>query len=274
MRLGLIGHGISSSLSPAIYKWFFESRGLDAEYALIDLPPSEAGRNPVEDLGLYGANVTKPYKVVARSWVSSESKEARRIGAINLIWREGGKLWGGNSDWSGFLYSLKRSGVGEVSSALVLGYGGAARAAIYALGVEWQPRIIVAARRVEAARSAVESVLGCGGCFEVIPFIRASSFAPKVDLVVNATPVGWGGSGNPIAGAVFEPPCVVMDMVYRPLVTPLLETALEYGCEVVDGLWMLAGQASVNVRVWFGEYVDPEVLRAAAIRGIRGDAGV
>lgn len=247
---GVIGWPIAHSLSPAIHRAAFASLGLDAASAafpvrLEDLGAAIAG---IRALGISGVSVTAPHKVAVRAHLDAVAATADEVGAVNTIARDGDRLVGHNTDRAGFRRFLEDAGVGvQGVTALVLGAGGAARACALALRDLGVGRLTIAARDPAAAAVPVEA--------DIVRFDEAAGL--RADLVVNATPLGWGGEEIALG-----PWRRVIDLVYRS--TPLLEAARDAGAEVHDGLGMLVAQAASAVEIWTGSSPDVRAMAAAA----------
>jgi shikimate dehydrogenase len=249
-----------------MYNWFFAARGYRASYEAMDIPGGLEEALPALR-GLRGFNVTTPFKVAILGLLDDVAGAARTIGAVNTVSVEGGRMVGYNTDYKGFLYALKTSGTAGYDTVLLIGAGGAARAALYALrGLA--RRVYIVSRTGHTARELAGVALSWG--FDYSLGARQGENVVKravsrADLVVNASPVGSDGVSVPVSVEGLEEPCTVVDMVYRPLETPLLRAARRAGCRTVDGLWMLAAQAAENLRIWLGEDASPVDLRRAAM---------
>lgn len=269
LRFALIGSPVKHSLSPRIYNSFFRARGIKARYEAV-----EVGREGLPGLlgylkGLRGFNVTMPLKIDIVRYLDGVDEVSAAIGSVNTVSVSGGRMVGYNTDYKGFLSALSLDERRSYSSALIIGAGGAARAAVYALrGLV--DRIHVVSRSGSTARSLALKSLEWG-------FARASwsksgdpglgVLVERSDLIVNASPVGMDGLSAPVDASRARPPCTVVDMVYRPLETPLLRLASRAGCTTIDGLWMLVGQASENLYLWLGARAGLEELRRYALGG-------
>jgi shikimate dehydrogenase len=205
-----------------------------------------------------GGNVTIPHKEAAFRLVDEATPGARRLGAVNTLWLEGGRLHGDNTDGAGFTSHLDETlgagWSGAAGPALVLGAGGAARAVIAGLldrGVE----VLVANRtpeRAEEARSLDPARV------RALPWSGVEEALGTVGLLVNATSIGMAGKPPLVLDLSRLPPgAAVADIVYVPLETPLLAAARARGLRVVDGLGMLLHQAVPGFARWFG--VTPRV---------------
>ena len=258
-RAAVIGHPVGHSRSPAMHTAAYRALGLDWEYTAIevesaDLPAFVAG---LEAGGFAGVNVTIPHKQAVLELCDEVSEQARRAGSVNTVLVRDGRLRGETTDGFGLLWAL---GDVEPADALLLGAGGAARAAATALAdAGW--RVRVSARRSEAAAE-----LGAG----------VEPWPPRAGarLVVNATPLGQGEAGTvpgqpgtvPIPVELITPDTIVCDLAYRGdgTPTPLMQAAAARGARAVDGLDVLVGQGIAAFELFTGVPAPVDVMRAAA----------
>jgi shikimate dehydrogenase len=274
-RACVIGHPIAHSRSPLIHGHWLATLGIAGAYEKKDISP-DAFPDFLIHLraqGYVGANVTVPHKQTAHRLIERLDPAAEAIGAVNTVWYEGDIICGGNSDAHGFIANLDQSAPGwDVVSAraVVLGAGGAARAAAFALaarGVE----VAVVNRTGERARELAES-LGHG--ISAHGLAELPDLLLEADLLANCTPLGMVGE-PPLAIDLgpLKQTAVVCDAVYVPLETGLLGAAAARGHRVVDGLGMLLQQAGYGFRKWFGATprVTPE-LRAIIEADLRATA--
>lgn len=271
-RACLMGHPVAHSRSPLIHGHWLRTLGIAGAYDLVDLTSAEfpAFLGDLAARGYVGGNVTVPHKEAAHRLVDRRDEAAEAIGAVNTVWFDGHLLVGGNSDAHGFITDLDDRAPGwDVADgrAVVLGAGGAARAAVYALARRGLHVSVVnrtVPRAEELARHLGGRVHGCG-------YDALASLLPAADLLVNCTSLGMGGA-EPIAIDLgpLKRSAVVCDMVYVPLETPLLAAARAHGHRTVDGLGMLLQQAGYGFARWFGVLptVTPE-LRALVQADIR-----
>ena len=258
-RAAVIGHPVGHSRSPAMHTAAYRALGLDWEYTAIEVEPASlpAFVAGLDAGGYAGVNVTIPHKQAVFELCDEVSEEARRAGSVNTVLVRDGGLRGETTDGFGLLWAL---GDVEPADALVLGAGGAARAAVTALAhAGWQ--VAVSARRPEAA-----DALG----------VAAQRWPPArgAKLLVNATPVGQetagtvpGGSGTvPISVELITPGTIVCDLAYRGdgTPTPLIEAAAARGARAVDGLDVLVGQGIAAFELLTGVPAPVDVMRAAA----------
>ncbi len=273
-RLFIIGRDIGYTLSPAMYRRAL-SGIIDVEYGVVDVKSIEEAVAAIEgcrrDDACVGFNVTKPYKVDVVRYIDEVDDEAGSIGAVNTVSKNGSVLIGHNTDWYGVIASLERHGYSGADEALIIGAGGAARAAVYALRGSVGRLYITSKTGVTAVKLAmyaeklgVEAVAGRARpeFYEVV--------VPRVHLLVNASPAS-GRRVSPIPPSLIPRlprGAVVMDMVYTPPRTRLIVEAERHGYTAVDGLWMLSYQASRNVEIWFGLRIPAEEMRAHALSAL------
>ena len=214
---------------------------------------------PLPRLGIAGANVTIPHKEKAFAFLDAPDALARRTGAANTVFvRPDGSLSGTNSDVFGFIEALRArlpGWSGAAAPAVVLGAGGAARAVLAALQDAGAPEIRLVNRTRERAWGLRERF---GPPVVVTAWEEREAALDGAGLLVNATALGMQGSARlDIRLDALPPSAVVTDIVYTPLVTPLLAAARARGCAAVDGLGMLLHQARPGFAGWFGR--EPEV---------------
>jgi shikimate dehydrogenase len=260
----LLGHPVSHSLSPAMHNAAFLALGLPHRYETRDVEPHRLG-DVVDALrkdDVLGANVTIPYKEAALRLVDDLADEARRIRAVNTIVRRASRLVGDNTDGYGFARALAVAGVDVTGKdAMVLGAGGAARACVAALGAARS--VVVAGRRLDRASALAAAA---GAPVRGIPWADARRTA-RIDVLVNATPIGLHGEDLLAEFAFGEMPHVVIDLVPTALATPLVKKARAVkNVVVVDGLSMLLHQAARSFTLWTGREAPLAVMRAALPR--------
>jgi shikimate dehydrogenase len=254
----VIGWPVEHSRSPLIHNYWIRQHKIDAEYRREAVPPAEFPDfiKALRARGYVGASITVPHKQAALA-ASTPDDRARAVGASNTLWYEGDVLRSTNSDVEGFLANLDAVTPGwdrGLESAIVLGAGGGARAAVFALIAREVQRIYVINRTPERAE-ALKKQFGA----RVYPagWDETTGLLGGAGLLVNTTTLGM--SGQPPLEINLRCPAslVVADMVYDPLVTGLLAAAREHGLRTADGLGMLLHQAVRGFELWFG--VRPEV---------------
>jgi shikimate dehydrogenase len=273
--VGLIGYPVGHSRSPAMQQAAFDALGIPAHYVLWETPPETLAERiaSLRAPEVLGANVTIPHKTAVVPLLDALAPSALQAGgAVNTIVRGAdGRLTGHNTDVTGVLRVLDSHGAGGAGqSALVLGAGGAARAA-WAAAHERRMTLRVAARHPSAAREAL-SALGLSSA-ETIPLDAPDELAKALatsSILINATSVGMGDPlASPLSAellAHLPPTALVFDMVYAPPVTALLRMAQARGLLVVRGLEMLLEQGAAAFELWTGSPAPIAVMRAALNR--------
>lgn len=273
---GILGWPVEHSRSPAMQNAAFAARGLDATYVRFPVHPDDVADalRGLRALGVRGANVTVPHKEAVIDLLDSVTPEARAIGAVNTIVREGERLIGHNTDAEGLTRSLEEAGVNIVgSNVLVLGAGGAARAAVAGLAKRGAARICVAARRFEQAGDLVESLAEvCTPCplvaCDLSPLTLSEAMADS-HLLVQSTSATLASSPHAAAFAAqlplerLPPRASVVDLVYKPRDTSVLIRAREVGLRTVDGLGMLLHQGALAFELWTHLPAPVAQMRAA-----------
>ena len=264
--VGVLGHPVGHSRSPAVHNAAFEALGLDWRYVKLPVPPKlfEEMVRALPASGYRGANITIPHKEAALRLADAATAAARGAGAANtLTFAADGTIEADNTDAGGFLDALAESP--RERTALVLGAGGAGRAVAWALREAGAGEVLIWNRTPERAE-ALARELG------LTPVGRATS----AEIVVNATSVGLGsesrGAGESDEAAALEalgveaiePPAVVVDLVYGARPTPVAAWGERVGARVVDGLEVLVRQGARSFERWTGRPAPSEVMRAAA----------
>ena len=294
-RLAVLGHPVAHSRSPAMQNAALAELGLREEwsYEAIDVPPQdfEAQVRGMAAEGFAGANVTVPHKGAAFLFADETSEGAARIGAANTLVFAAGKIQAHNTDAGGLIASLPDSPRGV--RALVLGAGGAARAAIWALRSEgaavdiWN-RTVTKAQQVHVELGGALSVRDTAHVRDELE-IELDAAAERddqlqiaqvggvvvdfdqsaYDLIVNTTALGLQGEDpfehvRPLRPDGFSPRQTVVDMVYAATPSALLSAAREAGAPTVDGIEILVQQGALSFEIWTGRKPPLDVMRAAA----------
>ncbi|WP_439470436.1 shikimate dehydrogenase family protein [Brevundimonas sp.] len=256
IRAGVAGQPISHSLSPLLHGLWIEAAALDAAYEAFG-PQDEAGFADLIASGragnLRGLNVTAPFKEQALAAADVVSPTARTCGSANLLVFEDGRLSADSTDGQGLMLALSEQAPAfdaKGASVVVLGAGGAARAAVVALKAAGAEVAVLNRTRERAETLSVE--LGCSvadpdAVRDAALIVNALSVRPEIDI------------------AALRDDAVLMDMTYKPLITPFLAAGLARGLTTVDGLAMLIGQARPSFEALFGFAPPPVDVRAAAL---------
>ena len=260
----VIGDPVGHSLSPALMNAAFAELGVDAVYTAFEVQAGTVGEAlaGMSALGLLGLNVTMPHKQDVFDLVDELDPAAEALRAVNcVVPLPGRRLRGYSTDGAGLVDSLRLDADWnpEGQTVAVLGAGGAARAIVDAVARSGAAEVIVV-NRTESSALAAAALAGHKGR------VGGSADLPAADCIVNATSVGMGGTGElPLDPAVLRPGQLVVDIVYHPLVTPLLAAATAAGARTLDGLGMLVHQAARAVELWTGRRPDAATMRAAAL---------
>jgi len=278
--LGVVGHPVEHTSSPAMHNAAIQALGLDYVYVAFHVRPEGLGQAlaGMRGLELHGLNVTVPHKLAVMEWLDEISEEACTIGAVNTVVRHEGRLTGHNTDAYGALAALRQDGGLDRLPARValLGAGGAARAILYGLlGRPEVEEVLLLNRTVDRAEQLANDL------DPQAAKVRVGRLGPdsggrvrEAGLLVNATSVGMHPreDESPLADpGCLRPGMVVLDIVYNPLRTRLLAQAEAAGARAVPGLGMLAHQGARSFALWTG--VEPPVavmLEAALARLARG----
>jgi shikimate dehydrogenase len=278
---GVIGEPVEHSLSPVLHNAAFAAMGLDWVYVAF---PVAAGQVPealagMRALSVAALSVTMPHKAAVAAAMDRLSPTAARLGAVNTVVRRGRELFGDSTDGAGLVAALRADAGWDPARrrCVVLGAGGAARAVIVALAEAGAASVSVVARRPDAAAAAA-ALAGAAGEVGSVDAVDGA------DLVVNATPVGMTGApaGGPATLVVpfgldparLGPGQLVVDLIYSPQSTPLLDAARRAGAGATNGLGTLIHQAGAQLRLWTGGNPPLAVMAAAASAalGARGTA--
>jgi shikimate dehydrogenase len=257
-RYGIIGWPLGHTMSPVLHNWGFGQIGLDAVY---EAWPLEPGGVPdfmarVRAEPILGTSVTIPHKRAVMPHLDRLSPRAEAVGAVNTLYWDGSLLCGDNTDVAGFMAPL--AGRSELpDSALVLGAGGAARAALVGLAELGIERIMIANRTADKARALAREFV-----VHAVPW--SERMEQGAAIICNTTPMGMRGDledVSPWDESRFAPGTIAYDIVYNPLRTLFLRQAEAAGCESVSGLDMFLHQGLAQFRLWTGRDVDEGMAR-------------
>jgi len=263
--LTLLGDSVAHSLSPVIQNAAFDAAEVDGVYVAV--------RCAAEDLGGFmkglaraggGGNITLPHKERATTVLDRASESVRRTGACNTFWGDDeGRLHGDNTDVAGFRAALRAflEGPARGLRVLLLGAGGAARAALMGLLEEGADEVFIFNRTVERARAVARQIGGSQArVVDVAGKLKGQSF----DLVVNSTRLGMAaGDPLPMDLEVLQRVGGVMDLVYGVDATPFMRAAERFGVRATDGAEMLVQQGAASFERWWGRPAPVEVMRQA-----------
>jgi 3-dehydroquinate dehydratase / shikimate dehydrogenase len=260
---GVIGDPIAHSLSPLLHNSAFVARKMNAVYVPFLVRDLRDFLRAIPEFGLRGFSVTLPHKQTILPYLQDCDSLAAQIGAVNTVTvRRDGSLYGCNTDYVGVLAALENKFVLAKSRVLILGAGGSARAAAFALA-RAGAAISVCARRTSAARELARAVGG-----GVVP--RAALRTERFDAVLNATPVGMYPHQGVSPLRLSELHCrIVMDLIYRPERTQLLKLAAQKGIAIVSGLAMFLAQGIAQWELWMRRPAPVKDMRMAVTSALR-----
>lgn len=246
MRIGLLGEKLSHSLSPNIHNFIYKKLDLDLNYELFEVEKNEIYnfKNYMLENNIKAVNITIPYKKIFMSSLDSISENAKKIGAINLMYMKNNKFYGDNTDYYGFKYCLKKNNITVKDKKIyILGKGGAAL--------------------------AVDTVLKDLGATDINYLFRKDKKSPvdfkedlSGDILINTTPVGMYPNieDSIIPERVISKFKVAVDLIYNPLETKFLKAATLFNLKTINGLEMLIEQAIKTDEILFNIQAD-ETLR-------------
>jgi shikimate dehydrogenase len=269
---GLIGWPVAHSRSPRVHGYWLAEHGIDGAYVPLPVAPDklEVAVRGLAAAGLRGVNVTIPHKQAVMALCDAIDDTACRIGAVNVLIFDDGRIRGTNTDSFGFMANLKAGAPNYGAAkapAVLLGAGGGARAVAAGLLDAGLPELRLCNRSRDRAAQLAEDI---GGPITVVPWEERAAALAGSGLLVNSTSLGMTGQ-PPLDMPLddLDPGAVVCDLVYSPLETALLAAARARGCTGVDGLGMLLHQARPCFTAWFGP--DPQVTPALRAYALGGD---
>ena len=283
IRLSVFGDPVAHSKSPAMHNAALKACGIDAQYVRLQIRPDElagAVRGLVEN-GFLGTNVTIPHKVGMLGLMDEVDDHARKIGTVNTVVIDGGKLRGFNTDGPGIVRAVRAEFSVDLRDlrVMILGAGGGAgRAISMQCGMENCERLVLVNRTYEKAKSLADELqpyfrgtrlIGPVARLEAVPWDEAQlKFQLEhTDLVINATSIGMKLSDpSPLPSAILMPHLMIYDTIYTAARTPLLRAADEAGARSANGLSMLLHQGALSFEIWFNREAPLEVMRAALLQ--------
>lgn len=259
---GVVGSPLGHTLSPAMQNAAFEEVGLNAVYLAFETKEIRGCLAGVRALGIKGLSVTIPHKSSVIPFLDRVDGLAEKIGAVNTIVNNRGKMIGYNTDAMGAFKALEEKTDISGKTCLIIGAGGAARAIGYILK-ENGADIVIGNRTPERGKALAEA-LGC-------PFLSLDKLEnSEADILIQTTPVGMAPltDQSPVPEKVFKKGMVVMDIIYHPLETRLLSIAREKGCLTIGGLGMFVHQGAEQFRLWTGLEPPIEVMTRAVTEAL------
>jgi len=261
---GVIADPVRHSISPQVHNRALQARRIDGVYLPFLVKPQQLRDFLLmaERLPLSGFSVTIPHKQKIMRYLDVIDPLARRIGAVNTVWRKAGKWRGANTDAAGVTRPLEKHLRLAKAKVLLAGNGGAARSAAFALQ-EAGASLSITGRNPDRIRAFAKA---CGA--EAVFREQFRNGAGKWDAFVHATPLGMYPNVNECFFEDRIPADLVFDMVYNPMETLLLRRAKDQGCEIIPGLQMFIEQAVRQFEIFTGESAPRSVMERAALEAL------
>lgn len=259
---GVIADPVRHTISPAVHNRAFQARRMDAVYLpfLVHPPQLKDFFTLATALPVSGFSVTIPHKQKIMRYLDVIDPLARRIGAVNTVWRKGGKWRGANTDADGVTVPLtKHLRLGK-ASILLVGNGGAARGAAYAL-TSAGAKVSIVGRNPDRVRALAKAC-------DAEALSREQANAGYFDAVIHATPLGMYPHTNECFFKDAIPGDIVFDMVYNPIETMLVRNARSQGKKVIEGIHMFLEQAVRQFEIWTNETAPHSVMEKAALEAL------
>jgi 3-dehydroquinate dehydratase/shikimate dehydrogenase len=259
---GVVADPVRHSISPAVHNRAFQARRLDAVYLPFLVKPVQLKDflTLADRLPLSGFSVTIPHKQRILRYLDLVDPLARRIGAVNTVWRKAGKWRGANTDAEGVTVPLQRHVRLGKASILVVGNGGAARGAAFAVAASGA-RLAITGRNLDRVRALAKAC-------DAEPISREQAEARMFDVLIHATPLGMHPRVDQCFFDKRVPAKLVFDMVYNPIETLLAKRAKAQGAAVIPGLEMFLEQAARQFEIWTGENAPRAVMEKAALEAL------
>ncbi len=264
----LYGNPVGHSLSPPMHNAAYKKMGINASYCPCCVKDLAEAITRIRERPLRGVSVTIPFKTAVIPYLDEMQDDARTIGAVNTILHDDkGRLRGYNTDWMGVVLGLEETLEIHGKTFAILGAGGAARAAAYGILHRGGSPVIV--NRTTARGEEMAQEFGC-------PFYHFSEIgAIRADCLINTTPVGMAPEvgTSPIAKGVLANFQWVMDCIYNPLKTQLLQDAEGAGCIPINGVGMFVHQGAEQIKIWTGKEPPREFMRQVVLEKLGAQDG-
>ena len=268
-KLAVIGDPVEHSLSPIIQNAVLKQLGLEKEFVFekILVHSDELGKfmQDVRKNNITGLNVTIPHKLAIMKFLDKFSVGARLIGAVNTVVKKGEKLIGHNTDGIGCLNSLKEKGINiQGKKVVLLGAGGAARAIAFVLAQTDIQNLTIVNRTPEKTNELAKELIQKTKAKVISAGLEnLKEILSNADILINATSVGMNSDETLVTSEQMHKNLVVLDIVYSPLKTKLLQEAEKAGAKIIDGLEMLIQQGAIAFELFTGKKAPAKVMRAS-----------
>ena len=277
--LGIIGHPIGHSISPRFQQVGLDHLSVDHRYLAYEVHPDLVADfvASLRSDSVRGINVTVPHKESVMPFLDEIDEWAAEAGAVNTIVNRDGRLTGYNTDGYGFLRALRESaGLDPAGKrAVILGAGGSARGVAQALLRAGVAELVIANRTLERAEALAELAANRGVPARAIELsaLRSNGVSGEVDLIVNCTSLGMhhgpDEDASPLRASQIPQSALVYDLVYNPMLTPLIREAHSIGAPTLGGISMLVYQGAASFELWLERPAPVAVMMDAAMAAMR-----
>jgi shikimate dehydrogenase len=262
---GVIGNPVGHSLSPVMHNQAFAAIGTNAVYLAFRVTDPGSAIKGIRALNFRGVSVTLPHKVAVMEYLDEIEQTAARIGSVNTIVNKQGRLIGYNTDWLGALEALRTRTTIQGKSVALIGAGGAARAIGFGLKSAGG-QVTILNRSLTNGQRLAEDLQA--------EFSPLDDWQPgRYQILINTTPVGMhpDTDATPIPKAHLSEDLVVMDIIYNPIKTRLLEAAEAKQCRTINGVAMFVFQGAQQFELWTGKTAPVEVMRRAVLEALKAN---
>jgi len=259
----LLGNPVAQSLSPFMHNTALAGLGIGGNYSafcVVDLASAVQG---IRGMNIRGASVTLPFKSAVMEYLDDVSPDGLAIGAVNTIYNDNGCLAGFNTDFKGLIMTIREGLEIRGKKFVIIGAGGTARAAVYGIIKEGGSPVIV--NRTPEQGYLLAKKFGC-------PFYALSEIDKiKADCLINTTPVGMypAVAESPVSASVLTGYEYVVDVIYNPLKTRLLQDAEKAGCRIFSGLNMFVHQGAEQIKLWTGKEPDRALMKMTVLEKLK-----
>ncbi len=256
----IIGDPVEHSLSPAMHNAGYEALGIDNQFvylgARVKVKDVGIAIQAMRKMGIHGLTCTIPHKVAVIKYLDEIDETAKKIGAVNTVLNQKGKLIGFNTDWQGAVIPLEKITVLSDKKVMVLGAGGAARAVVFGL-LKKRAKVKIFNRTKEKAMELTKEFNCLSGDLNNQEEIK------DFDIIVNTTSVGMKPleKETPISTKFISDKQIVFDIVYTPVETKLLREAKKRGAKIIHGIEMLLHQGMAQFEIYTGHKAPEKVMR-------------
>lgn len=267
---GIIGYPVRHSLSPVIHTSCFERDGVDAVYLAFEVKKEDLkdAIRGIRALGIKGVSVTVPHKTDCSRFLDEVDEIAQKIGAVNTIINQSGKLHGYNTDYIGVKVSFEKNGINPKGmKALMIGSGGAGRASAFALCEMGIGTIFITGIIKTEMKKLAEDIEKNYPLVSVEWFMREEKremeIGKRCEIILNASPIGMEPKVDdiPVSPEIFREGQVLFDVIYTPVLTKFLKEGKKRGLKCVSGVEMFVYQAIEQYRLFTGHEADERVIR-------------